>query len=179
MRRRAHARCYGPREGAAPSLGCSWGLTTPRGRREGAGRGQRRRACEAAHWSSRAAGACACKGSRREKEEGDQAMACCGCRGASSGALRRPEVAGGAWQAVSTVRERTVARSRAPKWPAWPFSMQCGHGQRCLVALGGSKEWGGALDALGGHWVRREVRKERNAAVQKGKWGCFTLQSLS
>ena len=27
--------------------------------------------------------------------------------------------------------------------------------------------------------MRREVRKEKNAAVQKGKWGCFTPQSLS
>ena len=27
--------------------------------------------------------------------------------------------------------------------------------------------------------MRREVRKKKNAAVQKGKWGCFTTQSLS
>ena len=33
-------------------------------------------------------------------------------------------MAGGAWQRVATVRECTVARSRAPKWPTWPFSMQ-------------------------------------------------------
>uniref|UniRef100_R7WEP3 DUF7597 domain-containing protein n=1 Tax=Aegilops tauschii TaxID=37682 RepID=R7WEP3_AEGTA len=43
---------------------------------------------------------------------------------------------------VATVWERTIARSRAPKWP---FSMQCGRGQRCLVALGGSKEVGHGL----------------------------------
>ena len=37
-----------------------------------------------------------------------------------------------------------------------------------------------------GHWmpwvatgVRREVEGERGAAVQAGKWGCFTPQSLT
>ena len=89
--------------------------------RERAGRGQRRRACEAAHWSSRAAGARASKGSRREKEEGDKGVACCGCRGESAGVRGRAEVAGGGWQGAATVRERTVARSRACKWPACHF----------------------------------------------------------
>ena len=53
------------------------------------------------------------------------------------------------WKGAATVRERTVARSRAPKWPAWPFSMQRGHGQRCLVALGRSKEWGRGIGCPG------------------------------
>ena len=128
VRRRARARRYGPREGAAPSLGRSWGSTTPRGRREGAGRGQRRRACEAAHWSSRAAGARASWGERREKEEGDRGVACRRRRGASSGALGRPEVAGGGWQGAATVPGRTVARSGACKWHAMAFYMPCGHG---------------------------------------------------
>ena len=58
-------------------------------------------------------------GSRREKEEGARGVACCGRRGTSSGALGRPEVAGGAWQGAATVRERTVARSRACLWLPW------------------------------------------------------------
>ena len=64
----------------------------------------------------------ACEGGRRrEKEEGDQGLACCGRRGASSGALGRPEVAGGGWQGAATMQERTVARSKACKWPACHF----------------------------------------------------------
>ena len=85
-----------------------------------------RRACEHAHWSSRAAGARAKGGSRREKEEGARGVACCGRRGTSSGALGRPEVAGSGWQGAATVRERTVACSRAPIWLSRPFSMLVG-----------------------------------------------------
>ena len=40
------------------------------------GEGQRCHACEAAHWSSRAAGARESKGRRREKEEVDRGVAC-------------------------------------------------------------------------------------------------------
>ena len=82
-------------------------------------------------------------------QRGDQGLACRGRRGASSGVLGRPEVAEGGWKGAATVRERTVARSRAPQWLAWPFSMQCGHGQKCLVALGGSKEVGDGLGCPG------------------------------
>ena len=58
----------------------------------------------------------ACEGGRRrEKEEGDQGLACCGRRGASSGVLGRPEVAGGGLQGVATVPGRTVACSGACK----------------------------------------------------------------
>ena len=81
----------------------------------------RRRACELVHWSSRAVGARAEGASRRDKEEGDRGMVCHRHRGASSGALGRPEVAGGGWKGAATVRERTVARSRACKWPACHF----------------------------------------------------------
>ena len=39
---------------------------------------------------------------------------------------------------------RTVARSRARLWPAWPLFWQCGGGHYCLVVLGGRKEvWRG------------------------------------
>ena len=54
-----------------------------------------RRACEPVHWSSRAAGARANGGSRREKEEGARGVACCGRRGVSTGVRGRPEVVGG------------------------------------------------------------------------------------
>ena len=65
---------------------------------------------------------CACEqGQEREREEGADQLPCPGRRGVSSGALGRPEVAGGAWQGAATVRERTVARSRACKWPACHF----------------------------------------------------------
>ena len=94
------------------------------------GEGPELRACEAAHWSSRAAGARASKGSRREKEEGDRGVACRRRLGASSSVLGRPEVAGGGWQGAATVRERTVARSRAPKWPAWHFLCLVGAANR-------------------------------------------------
>ena len=53
------------------------------------------RACEHAHWSSRAAGARAKGGSRREKEEGARGVACCGCRGVSTSVRGRTEVVGG------------------------------------------------------------------------------------
>ena len=112
-----------------------------RERRSGGASGQR--ACEHAHWSSRAAGARAKGGSRREKEKGDQAVACSGRRGASSGALGRPEVAGGAWQGAATVWERTVACSRAPEWLAHSCPRRSGHVQRaqgCLEGQGRSKE---------------------------------------
>ena len=72
------------------------------------------RACEHAHWSSRAAGARAKGGSRREKEEWATSVSCCGRRGASTGARGRLEVVGGA---VSTVGS-TLTCSRARKWPA-------------------------------------------------------------
>ena len=60
-------------------------------------------------------------GERRDKEEGGQGLACRERQGASSGVLGRPEVAGGGWKGAGTVRERTVARSRACKWPACHF----------------------------------------------------------
>ena len=71
-------------------------------------------------------------------------------------------MAGGGWKGAATVRECTVARSRAPKWPAWPFSMQGGRDQICLVALWCSKERG-TLDALGGHWSEEgDLERERS-----------------
>ena len=54
-------------------------------------------------------------------EEGDRGVSCFGHRGASAGMRGRAEVAGGAWQGAATVRERTVARSRACEWPACHF----------------------------------------------------------
>ena len=78
----------------------------------------------------------------RKREEGPDSVACYGRRGALSGALGRPEVAGVVGQRGATVRECTVACSRAPKWPAWPFSMQCGCPRACPSGLGRSKERG-------------------------------------
>ena len=72
------------------------------------------RACEHAHSSSRAAGARAKGGSRREKEEGASSVSCCGRRGASTGARGRLEVVGSAVSAVGS----TLTCSRARKWPA-------------------------------------------------------------
>ena len=57
----------------------------------------------------------------RGKEEEDRGVACCRRRDASSGVLGRPEVVGGIGQRAATVQGRTVARSRACIWPAWPF----------------------------------------------------------
>ena len=98
VRRRARARRYGPREGAAPSLGRSWGWTTPRGE-------ERERGTRQSGSPSRAmTGALGRRSVRtrgepeREREEGADSVACCGRRGASAGVRGRAEVAGGAWQ---------------------------------------------------------------------------------
>ena len=62
-----------------------------------------RRACELVHWSSRATGARAEGDSRRDKEEGDMGVACCGRRGALAGMRGRPEVVGGIGQRAAIV----------------------------------------------------------------------------
>ena len=77
----------------------------------------------------------------------------------------RPEVAGGGWQGAATVRERTVARSRAPIWLSRPISMLVSAPLHVQYYLGGAKEGILALDALGGQWVKREEGEE-------WKWGC-------
>ena len=41
-----------------------------------------------------------------------------------------------------------------------PFFWQSGHGQACLVALGGVKNVGIALDALGVHWSEEGGEEE-------------------
>ena len=85
----------GPNERFGACLRCSWAWSRSRERKEGAGTSQRHRACEAAHWSPRAAGARARGGSRRKREEGASTVACCGRRGTSTGARGRLEVVGG------------------------------------------------------------------------------------
>ena len=94
---------------------------------------------------------------------GARGVACCGRRGTSSGVLGRPEVAGGGWQGAATVRERTVARSRAPKWLGMPFSKQCGRRQVCLAGLGGSKEKDLGLGCFG--WLVGEERGRRRVEL--------------
>ena len=87
-------RSWGPLGGARLGQWRSWSPSRSEGGERGSGEGPGCRACEAAHWSSRAAGTRVIKGSRRKKEVGDQAMACRGRRGASTGVLGRPEVDG-------------------------------------------------------------------------------------
>ena len=119
MRRRGCCHRCKPRGRAWACLGCSWGWSRARGEKRDSGEGPEHHACEFAHWSSRAAGVHASWGERREKKEGDRGVACRRRRGASSGALGRPEVAGGGWKGSATVRGRTVARSRACLWLPW------------------------------------------------------------
>ena len=62
--------------------------------------------------------------------QGADHVACRERGGALAGARGRPEVAGGGWKGAATVRERTVARSRAPIWPAWHFLCLVGAANR-------------------------------------------------
>ena len=84
--------------GHGSSSRCVWGVPgfgPELGGEEREQGGLELRACELGHWGSRAAGARAKGGNRREKEEGARGMACCGRRGVSTGVRGRPEVVGG------------------------------------------------------------------------------------
>ena len=69
------------------------------------------------------------RASRGRRERGRRGPIVChvpDAEAASGDTLGRPEVAGGGWQGAATVRECTVALSRAPIWLSRPFSMLVG-----------------------------------------------------
>ena len=107
------------------------------------------RVCERAHWSSRAVGARASWGERREKKEEDRGVACRRHRGTSSGALGRPEVAGGGLKGVATLQVCTVARSGARQLHARACLWLVESGHLCLGCLGRSKQRGEGLGCPG------------------------------
>ena len=92
-------------------------------RREGKeqGRLQRARACEVVHWSLQAAGVRAREATGRRRKRGTEVWSVTDVE-----AHRRTRWGGPRWSEASgkraaTVQGRTVARSRACIWLAWPF----------------------------------------------------------
>ena len=65
---------------------------------------------------------------------------------------RRPEVVGGSWLGEATVRQGTVARSRACFWLPLALPGVQGVANGVQRVEGVVKKWPVALDALGSHW---------------------------
>ena len=107
----------------------------------GAPEGPRMRACSLER--SGGHGARASRGERGGERRGPTVQQVADVEAASGDTRGRPKAVGSSRLEAATVRERTVARSRAPEWLARPRPRRSGrvqHAQSCLEGQGRSKE---------------------------------------
>ena len=113
-------RCQRPKGRSGAFLGCSCSWSRPRGEERGSRVSSRRSRTSAATGGRERCSGTRVRGRRREKEEGADRRACPGHRGGLGDTRGDHKVVGFLGQDAARVRERIVARSRAPIWPAWP-----------------------------------------------------------